>query len=270
MLEIDDYGIPDANGLGVTFNYVVWEMLRHRHLYQRFFINITKPNNPYREGGRGANVWGYYFQQDQPCCPTAKAVPEPDLDLPLSGHCAWDVAHQRAIAPFAREHIRLLPEIQAEVDSFRGRLFRGSVLAIHARGSDKISEYQPMKPDRLVAWVNALRERLKPTTIFLMTDDLFYHNLFGPMQPVSLTIPRSGLSLHHNPPRGPYMSGRWAVMDSWLAASATWFAYTPSNTATIPLIMGHHEEIICLNAHCVLESFLPRVDTVLGLGHKGA
>lgn len=120
-----------------------------------------------------------------------------------------------------------------------------------------------MKADRLLAQVNALRERLRPDTIFLMTDDVFYHNLFGPMQPASLTIPRGRLSLHHNPPRGPYMSGLWAVMDGWLAASATWFAYTPSNMATIPLIMGQHEEIIRLNAHCEIMPFCQRVDRVL-------
>lgn len=263
ILEIDDFPQEHPNGFGITFQHVAWQAMRHRP--RKFHVNIRKPNNPYREASLGQNVWNYYF--DQPCLPgpLEDCPVEIPLDVPLSGHRDWTIARQRAIQPFAAEHFKLHKEIQAEINSFKAQFLRGRVLAIHIRGSDKISEYQPMKADKLVAQVNALRERLRPDTVFLMTDDVFYHNLFAPTGAVSLTIPRSHLSLHHNPPCGPYMSGRWVLMDSWLAASATWFAYTPSNTATIPIIMGKHEELIRLNAHCVIEPFCPRVDRVLGL-----
>jgi hypothetical protein len=261
--SIDDFPQEHPNGLGLSLNHMVWQALRLQPA--RFHFNIRKPNNPYREAGRGDNVWDYFFDQPAPDEPTVPAPVEDPIDLALSGHRDWTLARQRVISAFARKHIRLQPEIQAEVDSFRRQHFNGKVLAISIRGTDKISEYQPMRADRLVAQVNALRERLRPDTLFLMTDDVFYHNLFGPMHPVSITIPRGSLSLHHNPPRGPYMSGLWACLDGWLAASATWFAYTPSNMATIPLIMGQHEEIIRLNAHCVIEPFCSRVDRVLGI-----
>ena len=268
ILEIDDFGQEHPNGLGITFQHIVWSALRHRP--RRFWVNITKPNNPYREAGRGENVWDYYFDQPAPDGPTEPCPIELPLDVPLSGHRDWTTERQRAIQPFAAEHFKLRAEIQAEVDSFKAQFFRGNVLALHCRGSDKISEYQPMRGDRLLAQVNALRERLRPDVLFLMTDDVFYHNLFAPMGVVSLTIPRSNLSLHHNPPCGPAMSGRWVVMDAWLAASARWFAYTPSNTATIPIVMGKHDELIRLNEHCEIFPFCPRVDRVLGITSGGA
>ena len=261
--SIDDYPNEHPNGIGLSFNFMLWQAIRLQPANVHF--NIRKPNNPYREAGRGENVWDYYFQQEAPAEATTPAPIEDQFGLPLSGHNDWTLAHQCAIRPMAERFMRLRPEIQAEIDSFRQQHFRGKVLAIHVRGSDKIGEYQPMNGGRLLGAVNALRERLNPDTLFLMTDDVFYHNLFGPLHSVSLTIPRSGLSLHHNPPRGPYMSGLWAIMDGWLAASATWFAYTPSNTATIPIIMGRHQELIRLNQHCVIEPFAERVNKVLGL-----
>lgn len=262
--SIDDFSQEHPNGLGVTFQFVVWQAIRLQPA--AFHVNITKPNNPYRESDRGQNVWDYYFDQPAPTEPTTPAPIERPLDVPLSGHRDWTVARQRAIQPFAARHFRLKPEIQAEIDSFRRQFFKGRVLAVHARGTDKATEYQPMKTGDMIPRIMAMKERLNCQTIFLMTDCVMYHEqLSHHLKSCSLTIPRSNLSLHHNPPRGPYLSGKWALMDAWLAASADAFIYTPSNTAAISLIMGKHEELQRLDKHCVIQPFCSRVNKVLGL-----
>ncbi len=266
ILEIDDFGQSHPNGLGITMQHVAWQALRHRP--RRFWVNITKPNNPYREAGHPFNVWDAYFDQPAPDGPTEPCPVELPLDVPLSGHRDWTVERQRAIQPFAQQHFKLRAEIQAEVDSFKAQFFKGRVLACHARGSDKCSEYLPMRPGDMIPQIAAMKERLNCQTVFLMTDDVLYHeqitHAFGAC---SLTIPRSRLSLHHNPPCGPYMSGKWMAMDAWLAASAEAFCYTPSNSATMPLILGRHEEIMRLNGakNCVIDPFCQRVDRVLGI-----
>ncbi len=260
---IDDFPQEHPNGMGVTFQHIVWQALR---LGGEFHVNIRKPNNPYREAARGENAWDYYFEQEPPPGITEEAPVEHPLDLPLSGHRAWDIAHQRAIQPFAARHFRLRPEIQAEVDSFKRQFFKGRVLACHVRGTDKRSEYPALPMGEVIGQIAAAKERLRCETIFLMTDCVKHHEVIvGAFGAQSLTIPRSDLSLHHNPPRGPHLSGLWCIMDTWLAASATAFLYTPSNTASIPLIMGQHEEIIRLNKHCVIYPFCKRVDRAFGL-----
>jgi hypothetical protein len=259
---IDDFPHPHPNGLGVTFAYVLWQMLRLRD--QDFRVRITKENNPYR-CERGPNPWDYYFEQEPAVGPFTNALIEHPLDLALSGHRDWTLARQRAIQPFADEHIKLRSEIQAEVDSFKAQFFRGTVLALHLRGTDKIEEYRPMLHVKLLAAITELKNRLKPDTIFLMTDDVDYHKLMQPLGAVSQTMRRSKKSLHHNPPNGRYESGLSVVMDGWLAAAADWFFYTPSNTAVIPLALGKHKEIGRLNAHCEIFPFCQRVDRALGL-----
>lgn len=263
---LDDFPQDHPNGFGILFQHVVWQAMRLRP--EKFYINIRKSNCPYREAGFDANIWNNYFIQPPLEGDALEAPVETPLDVPLSGHRDWTVARQRAIQPFASAHFKLRPEIQAEVDSFKKQFFKGRVLACHARGSDKCSEYLPMKPSDMIPQIAAMKERLGCSVVFLMTDDVLYHEqLTHAFGACSLTIPRSRLSLHHNPPCGPYMSGKWMVMDAWLAASATAFCYTPSNSATMPLILGKHEEIMRLNGakNCVIEPFCPRVDRVLGL-----
>ncbi len=260
---IDDFGQEHPNGMGITFQNAVWQALR---LGGKFYVDVRKKNNPYREPARGANIWGYYFDQEPPTGPTEEAPVEDPLDVPLSGHRAWDIAHQRAIQSFAARHFRLRPEIQAEVDSFKRQFFKGRVLAVHTRGTDKRSEYRAVAIGETLEQIAAEKERLRCETIFLMTDCVDYHEaIVGRFGAQSLTIPRSHLSLHHNPPRGPYLSGLWCIMDGWLAASANAFLYSPSNTASIPLILGQHEEILRLRSGCVIEPFCSRVDRALGL-----
>jgi uncharacterized protein YerC len=264
-IEIRDFPHPHANGIGLSFNFIIWQMLRHAG--SRLWVNIDKPNSPYRESARGPNPWDYYFLQDAPESPTTLALVENPLDLPLSGHRDWTMERQRAISAFARQHIRLRPEIQAEVDSFKAQFFRGKVLAVHLRGTDKLEEYRPMRDEEILHEVRALKERVGAETVFLMTDDVRYHKLITEgVGAVSVTMVRGARSLHHNPPRGPYMSGLWMVLDGFIAADAHAFAYTPSNAATIPLIMGgHFESIHRINRYCVIEPFCQRVDRRLGL-----
>lgn len=257
---IDDYPYHD-NGLGVSFAHALWQMLRYRH--QEFRVRFTKSNNPYIEPARGTDVWSYYFSQEPAAGPFVNAMVEDSVDLALSGHRDWTLARQRAIQPFAARHIRLLPHIQAEVESFRRQYFRGRVLAVHLRGTDKRQEYPAMSNGAILGTVKALRERLRADTIFLMTDDSEYLELLKPLGVVSQDIPRSKRSLHHNPPVSRYHSGLSVVMDGFLAAGAAWFAYTPSNTAVIPLALGRHEEIIRINEHCKILPFSERVDRVL-------
>lgn len=261
-IEIRDFPQAHANGLGVTMAFVIWQMLRYRD--NDFWVNIDKPNSPYRDDSRGVNPWDFYFEQSSPSNPVLASVEAP-LDLALSGHRDWTLERQHAIQAFAVRHIRLREEIRAEVDSFKRQFFHGKVLALHLRGTDKNEEYRPMLNSDLLKEIYALRARLQPDTIFLMTDDVSYHAMLQPLGVVSQTIKRSKRSLHHNPPNGRYAAGLSVVIDGWLAAAATWFFYTPSNTAVIPLAMGQHEEIGRLNKHCEILPFCQRVDRALGI-----
>lgn len=262
-IVIRDFPHPANSGLGVSFNFIFWQMLRYRG--RKTWVNIDKPNNPYR-CERGPNPWDYYFQQEAPAGETEEASVEDPLDLPFSGHRDWTVGRSNAASRFARERIRLLPDIQAEVDSFVRQHFKGTVLAVGVRGTDKISEYQPAKDEQIISSILALKEQFGCSTIFLMTDDKRYHKIITERTgALSLDIPRSDVSLHHNPPRGPYESGRLAVMDAFIASRANFFFYTPSNFATISLIMGEFQAVGRLPSKCVIEPFCQRVDRALGL-----
>lgn len=264
VFEIDDYVNPHPNGMGVTFNFVVWQMIRHRIGY--FRVNIKKFNNPYREPQRGMNVWDYYFLQDHhnSMQPWPATVEDP-IDLPFAGNRDWTVKLQKHVSDFARKHVFLQPELRDKVLNFKDRHFKGKVLGIHLRGTDKIEEYRPMNNIAIVEQVRGLIERLKPDTIFLQTDDIAYWKLMQQFNPVSLDIPRSKKNLHHGVPRGPYQSGEWAVIDGFLGAECNWYAYTPSNFATISIIMGRHEELIRINQNCVIERVCTRVPIALGV-----
>lgn len=258
IYELDDFPNPHPNGIGLTFNHIVWRMLRLHPIECR--VNIIKPSNPYR-CALGHNPWDYYF--DQPPATDIMVAP-PDDGLPLAGNMDWSIKYQRALNRFVTPRIRLNADIQAAVDSFARQNFKGRVLGIHLRGTDKIEEYQPMLNRDLVAAVRALVERLKPNTIFLHTDDIEYWKLMQQFSPVSLNLPRSKNSMHHHRPQGGYEAGKSAVMDGFLAAMCDWYAYTPSNMATIGLIMGRHEEIHRLNSHCRIDPFPAIVDECLG------
>lgn len=263
--SVDDFPHPHPNGLGVTINFMTWQALRLQPAAIHF--NIRKSNNPYREAARGNNVFNYYFEQPEPTGIITPAPVEDPLDLPFSGHRDWTIERQKAISAFARTVIRLRPEIQAEVDSFKRQFFKGKVLAVAIRSTDKVEEYRPMKNREILEAVRGLKSELQCETVFLMTDGAGIHKIITEgVGAVSIAIPRSEKSLHHNPPRGPYMSGLWMVLDAFIAAGASHFAYTPSNAATISLIMGEKfESIHRINRHCVIEKFCPRVDRALGL-----
>ncbi len=265
MIEIHDYPSSEC-GLGVTFNHVVWQMLQHPG--EKYWVNIDKGSSPYREKGHGPNPWDYYFLQSPPEHPLTQI--EPPQSLALSGHHAWSLVYQNAIRDRVTPHIKLRPEIQAEVDSFRRQHFKGKVMGLYLRGTDKFGEYKTMSDKDIVMHVRALKERWNPDTIFLATDDVDMHRLMQPFKAVSTTIARSKLSLHHYPPNGPYLSGKQALIDAWLLAACNFLAFTPSNFATIPLIMGRHEDLFCINKHCVITAFIPQVDSVLGLEQKVA
>jgi hypothetical protein len=264
-IEVNDFPHPSAAGLGCTFQHVIWQMLRYRE--HKCWVNIDKANSPYRQEGHPINVWDSYFLQDPPDELLVSSSVEDPLDLPFSGHRDWTIERQRAISQFARTRVRLRPEIQAEVDSFKAQFFKGKVLACHLRGSDKREEYPAAKMSHLLAEVRAWKERYACQTVFLLTDCPDYHKLITEgVGAVSITMPRSQRSLHHNPPRGPYYSGLTAVMDTFIAAEANVFVYTPSNLSVITLMMARNFEAIGrLPSKCVIEPFCPRVDRALGL-----
>lgn len=257
MLSLDDFPNPHPNGIGLTFNYVVWQMIR---LQQRCHIDIRKPSNPYR-CDRGPNPWDYYFDQE-PCADATPAIQ--DDSLALAGNRAWDIAHQRALRLHV-EHIKLLPELAAEVAAFRAQNFRGKVLGVHLRGTDKATEYTPLSRHEISALIDPLICELNPDTIFLQTDDVNYWEHMQQYNPVSLNIPRSNKSQHHHPPLGRYASGRAAVVDGFLGAACDYYARTPSNFSTISLIMGNHGSIHLLNKHCQIDPFPTALDTAIGL-----
>ncbi len=259
MYELDDFPNPHPNGIGLTFNYIVWQMLRLQPIECR--VNIRKSNNPYR-CALGSNSWDYYFHQEP--ATDLQSAPQDD-GLALAGNMDWSIKYQRAINRFIAPRIKLNADIQAAVDDFSSSRFRGRVLGVHLRGTDKAQEYQPMGHRDIFAAIQSLINRLKPDTIFLHTDDIDYWNLMQPFSPVSLAIPRSKNSLHHHRPAGAYEAGKSAVMDGYLAGMCDWYAYTPSNMATIGLITGRHEEIHRINQYCQIEKFPAVVDKALNL-----
>lgn len=263
IIEIDDFPHNGPNGLGVTFNWVALQMLRHPD--HTPWVNITKPNNPYRSAEHGPNPWDYYFDQPAPDGQTEKAYVHPEFGLGMSGHCEWSVLHQRAANERLAHRFRLRPEIQEQVDNFRANHFRGKVLGVHLRGTDKLEEYRPMSDGAIAKAVGEAIDRLKPDTVFLQTDDIDYWKLMQRFNAVSLQIPRSKTNLHHGTPRGPYESGKWAVIDGFLGAACDWYFRTPSNFSTISIIMGRHLELGLINKHCVIEPFSPEVNGLLGL-----
>lgn len=257
--ELDDYPNPHPNGIGLTFNYIAWQMIKLHPIECR--VNIRKPNNPYR-CELGPNPWDYYFEQPE----STDLIPAPPDDgLALAGNMDWTVQHQRAINAFVAPRVKLNARLQSTVDAFAQQHFKGRVLGIHLRGTDKLEEYQPMKNRVLVETVHNLISRLKPDTVFLHTDDIDYWKLMQQFSPVSINIPRSKKSIHHHRPNGAYEAGESAIMDGFLAAKCDWYAYTPSNMATIGLIMGQHDEIHRLNQHCRIDPFPTVVNERLGL-----
>lgn len=264
-IEIRDYPAPRC-GIGVTFNHVVWQQLQYPG--EKYWVNIDKPTSPYRDAARGPNPWDYFFVQDAPT-ELIKRLEDP-LDLALSGHHDWNLKYQRAIHARVAHNFVLRPEIQAEIDSFKAQFFKGGVLGCYLRGTDKRCEYEATPASEIVATVKAVRDELKPDTIFLATDDVRYHELMQQFGVASLTMPRTCRSLHHNPPNGPYMSGQMALMDAWLLAACEWMAFTPSNFVTIPLIMGQHQSLHRINRYCRITPFPRHVDLALGIGEAGA
>lgn len=257
-LSLDDYPNPHPNGIGLTFNYVVWQMLR---LGQPCHVNIRKPSNPYR-CERGPNPWDYYFKQD----PAPDAIPaDQDSLLPLAGNMDWDLRHQRAIHAFASQHIHFRQEIADEVADFKAKHFKGIVLGVHLRGTDKATEYQPLSNLEISTLLEPIIVELKPDTIFLQTDDIDYWRYMQNYGVVSLDIPRSSRSIHHHAPQGRYEAGRCAIVDGFLGAACDHYARTPSNFSTTSLIMGKHKSIHLLNKYCKIEPFPKELDRALGL-----
>jgi hypothetical protein len=260
--EITDFPNPAVNGLGVSFNWTVWQKLRLRGTPS--YVNWNKPNCPYRDSAFGPNVFDYYFTQPAPTEPLTPAPPEESVDLELSGHRDWTLARQQAIRTLVEREIFPRSEIRRRVEACKTGNCLGRVLGVHLRGTDKGNEYTPMSDDDILRKVRALVSRLKPDTIFLQTDDPRFVQLLQFLKPVSLSIVRDGYPLHYKPTY-PHDCGAMALVDGLLGAACDWYAYTPSNFATISIIMGAHRELIRLNRNCVIEPFHPRVDRVLGL-----
>lgn len=128
------------------------------------------------------------------------------------------------------KYLHALPDIRGRVDEFYAALFKGErVLAVHARGTDKIAE----NPDlgtlngQLLQEAGTWADKAGASRVFLLSDSsellTAFRDMFGPRL-ITLDVQRSesGQSLHFQARNG-YALGLEVMADTYLAARADWF-----------------------------------------------
>lgn len=249
-------------GLGVNFNRAVWQMALARYHGSWAIPKWKHPQNPYRQAVHGDDVFEYYFEVDR-LGPNMLPPWHDDTSLYLSGHNDWTVETQERVRPIA-QLFKPLPALIQQAEEFF-RQMTPPVMAVHVRGTDKLTEYNLPHNDQVYYSVDRAVQKLKAKSVFLMTDSSAYAKALKPFVPFMLDIPRTNEPLHLSPPVSPYQSGAWAMLDGIIGSMCDHFLYTPSNFATLALCWGKHKTINRIPTSCQIEPFDPAIYSVLPL-----
>jgi hypothetical protein len=148
-----------------------------------------------------------------------------------AGHRLSGAGLADAYRALVRQYLRPRPEIVAEVERFAAAHFRaGPLVAVHARGSDKIQEVRAL--DGLLHGYDQplaqLLEAQAGTRLFLLTDDerirAHYARRYGErMLCTTSTRVSSSVGVHYRSGRDPVREGIEVMVDAWLATRCDHF-----------------------------------------------
>lgn len=148
------------------------------------------------------------------------------------GHPLYGCSPRDLYSRMLKKYIRLRPEISAEIDSFyNDNMKNRSVVAVHIRGSDKITEVSHLHElnGRYPAEINSYIKANPSAHIFLMTDcsDILeeYKKSYGDILIYTdcRRVLRNGMGVHYQDYPDKKRKGVEIIKDAWLAARCDYF-----------------------------------------------
>jgi hypothetical protein len=245
FLPVSGYTVHDLADPGLTWSPPGWN-------YHRLVLAAEHTETPETAASGRADTTA-----DVLVCTVSRGIEETARLLPES-HPLYGL-NERALNGFMLEkYVRLQPGIQKEIDTFyEEHLANGPVLAVHIRGSDKISEVAHLEelnrryPDEINKYLAA-----NPAArIFLMTDcrDILaeYKSIYGDrlINTDCKRVLRHDMGVHFQPFEDEKRKGIEIIKDTWLASKCDFFignAYSNVSRAVSELKFWEESAVMLL------------------------
>lgn len=219
FLPVSGYAVHDLADPGLTWSPASWN-------YQRLVLAADHKEAPETAPAGCADATA-----DVLVCAVIGGIEETARLLPES-HPLYSL-NERALNGFMLEkYVRLQPGIQKEIDAFYAEyLANGPVLAVHVRGSDKITEVAHLEelnrryPDE----INGFLAANPAARIFLMTDcrDILseFEGMYGDrlIKTDCKRVLRHDMGVHFQPFEDERRRGIEIIKDTWLASKCDFF-----------------------------------------------
>lgn len=164
-------------------------------------------------------------------------------------------------------YLKLKPDIQDEIDQFWGEHIKDrEVLAIHARGSDKITESPELHSinEQYITYVEKFLDSHPDMAIFLLTDSVDILDIYKKRYPGKLIYndclrSKSDLGVHYHQHDNRKRMGIEIIKDTYLAAKCDYFiGYGGTNVSTTILHLKdwQQDEYVLLGENRLFEPHL--------------
>lgn len=207
-------------------------------------INFGSGGHPgtYYDPSIGPNWWEYYFE------PIYEGSEQgAHIATTVNGPNGYDFAgliefrtHRNEAHQLLKKYIKVKPHIKTIVNTFVNENFRNmTVIGIHYRGTDKISEAPRAEYRAMVAHLEEVRAELnvKEFLIFVATDEKAFLEFIKAKYPNRViyynSIRSSGKRPVHLSSKENYKKGEDAIVDCILLSKCTYLIKTSSNLSMI-------------------------------------
>lgn len=220
-------------GLFSDFTVILGALFQFKLKIITGLVVITSRHSPYYDRRFGDNVWTYYFN---PINISHDGDFTPSFTIYHDIHRCFlaDLNNDKWEAnKLINEYIIVKPHILEEVNMFIHTHFKGSVIGIHYRGTDKSSEAKRVSYNTMFTVLDNFLQNHTGYLLFVATDEELFINQMNdkyPQKVIYQDIKRSnnGLPIHYAN-RDPYLSGKQALIDCILLSRTKILFKTASN-----------------------------------------
>lgn len=223
-------------GMFSVFSYVAGVLHNYdRHEYAGLEVRFGE-NSPYYDADYGANWWEYYCEPIRLGSRENAYIKKTNVRYGKYASITERHLSRFQVYELIQKYIKIKEPILEKVKEFTLENFDGfHIIAIHYRGTDKITEAPRISYDEVISRVNkyVTRFNLENYRIFIASDELEFiqclQNTFpGLVLTYSTLHAVNGEPLHHVN-SNPYLQGEEALIDCLLLAQGNVLIRTSSN-----------------------------------------
>lgn len=227
---------PDVSGLFSEVAAVIG-FLDHYERWRRYYagVRVCFADGLYYDPGVGPNWWNCYFEPID--IGGGRGAPERIVNPHYHDLCANRVERRLprpAAAALVERYVRVQPAVRQQADAFVGAEWRGHMIGVHYRGTDKWEDAPRVEYEKMAAVIHEAMRGKPDSRIFLATDEAAFVDYLETTLPGRVASRPMFRSVDGRPidvvnRDGNYQKGLDAVLDCVLLSRTHYLIRTASN-----------------------------------------